>query len=56
MLYGDLGKWDGAVEGDPRQKVYTCIHIANSFCVEQKLTQHCKTIIPKLRGKIAMRR
>lgn len=29
----------------------TCVHIADHFIVEQRLTQHCKTVIPRFKKK-----
>ena len=29
----------------------TCVHIADHFIVEQRLTQHCKTVILRFKKK-----
>ena len=49
MLCDYLDGWDVVGCGVGRRQVLeegdTFIHIANSLCVQQKLTQHCKAII-----------
>ena len=45
MLCDHLETWDGEGEREALEGGDICIHTADSLCVQQKLTQHCKTII-----------
>ena len=44
MLCDDLEGWDGWGREVKREEIYDYIELIH-FVVQQKLTQHCKTII-----------
>ena len=45
MLCDDLEGWNGECGREVQEEGDICIPIADSFVVQQKLTQHCKAII-----------
>ena len=51
MLCDDLDGWDGVMGGGlKREGIYVYIQLIH-FVVQQKLTQHCNTIVLQLKKK-----
>ena len=51
MLCDDLEGWDEAGGRETQKGGDMCIHIADSFIAQQKLTQHCKQLHSNLKSK-----